>query len=235
MNRKYLITTLAVFASSIIIIAAMLPAFATPATNIEYAYGKSGTVVLNLPEGGKCNKTDIKFTFMHVDARSTKGAEDYIEVSVWHAAGSRFLPVGFIDDNPVALASLGQMLAGYPFIKLIQVAPNELEVWSEGDTMYVNLTRSVDIVMSGLDGTPYAGMKALNFTLPALTATFVKTGPIYEKTESKSTYPSGWVGYGSKHIAPAFVSIGIPTWLGTTTLPVVGYFNVKHDIMAVKP
>ena len=209
-------------------------------SNTEYVYGESGIVVLNLPEGGKCNQTNLKLSFMKVDECSTKGAEDYIEVSVWNPARSTFSVVAFIDDNPLAIASLKQMLSGLPYIQYIQVAPSELEVWREDGKLIANLTKPVNIIFANLDGTSYASYKAFNFTLPAMTATFVKTGPIYDITETVGNY-TGWSGASNwayttnKWTAPGFVSVSIPLWLGSTTLPVAGYYNEKIDLVVTKP
>jgi len=248
MNKKLLGTVLAL--SIIMIVAAVAPALAhnnrndddkpiPPDPNKEYVYGRGGKIVLNLPAGGVCNKTDIGFTFMDVDKRSTKGAEDYIEVELWIPSQSRFRTVALIDDNPVAITSIKAMLSGVPYIQYIQVADAELEVWREGDTIIANLTRPVDIKF-GNPLSPTSIYRDLNFTLPAMTVTFVKNGPVYEKTETNGNY-TGWPGasnwaYTTKRwVAPAFVSVSIPAWLSSTTLPVAGYYREKIVMDVTKP
>jgi len=237
--------------SIVILVAAVAPAIAhnnqhddkkpfPPDPNKEYVYGRSAKIVLNLPEGGKCNKTDIALTFMDVDGRSTKGAEDGLEVSIWLPTRSTFMTVAFIDDNSAAIDSVKQMLSGLPFIQYIKVEDNELEVWRKGDTIIANLTKPIDIIFANLDGTYYASYKAYNFTLPAMTVTFVKNGPIYEKTETKGNYTgwpgaSNWAYVDKRWVAPSFVSVSIPAWLGTTTLPVAGYYREKWESVVIKP
>ena len=132
------------------------------------------------------------------------------------------------------------MLSGLPYIQYIQVAPSELEVWSEDGILTANLTKSVNLIFANLDGTNYASYKAFNFTLPAITLTFVKTAPVYEKTVTVgnySTWPgaSNWAYTTTKWTAPSFVSVSIPNWLGSATLPVVGYYNEKVELVVTKP
>jgi len=239
-NRKVLGVVFAL--SIVILVAALAPAFGHQPQNPkkEYIYASGGSIVLNLPEGGKCNKTDIKFTIMNVDKRSTKGAEDYIQVDLWLPTQSRFMTVAVINDNPVALTSLKTMLSGLPFIQYIQVTNDELQVWKMDDKIIANLTKSVDIIFGNLDGTPYASFKALNFTLPAMTLTLVKTASVYdikEETTSYSAWPgaSNWIVETKRWVAPGFAEVLIPSWLGTSPIPVTAFYSERIDMVAIKP
>jgi hypothetical protein len=207
--------------------------------NKEYVYGRGGRIVLNLPAGGVCNKTNIGLSFLDVDNRSTKGAEDCINVELWIPSQSRFRFMVMIDDNPVAITSSKTMFSGMTYVQYIQVADTELEVWREGDTIIANLTKPIDITF-GNPLPPTSIYRDLNFTLPAMTVTFVKNGPIYEKTETTTTY-TGWAGASNWTVttkywnAPGFVSVSIPAWLGSATLPVAGYYREKIVLDITKP
>lgn len=81
--------------------------------------------------------------------------------------------------------------------------------------------------------------KDLNFTLPALTLQFVKNGPIFERTESRTNYTgfpdaSNWAFITKRTQTPAFVSISIPAWLNKNTLTVAGYYREKIEIEITK-
>lgn len=211
----------------------------------EYVFGRGGKVVLKLPAGtmpNGCNKTDIALTFMDVDERSTKGSEDYIEVAVWYPAANAYRAIAIINDNPVALASIKNMLSGVSYLQsqnYILVADGELEVWKDGDILIANLTKSIDIKL-GNPLSPTSPYRELNFTLPAMTMTFVKNGPIYENAVTTTNY-TGWPGASNwavetqRSVAPSFVSVSIPAWLGSTTLPVAGYYREKISMDVTKP
>ncbi len=240
MNRKHLGTVFVL--SIVILVAALAPAFGHQPQDPkkEYIYSRGGNVILNLPEGGKCNKTDIKFTFFDSDRRSTKGANDFIEVDLWLPTQSRFMPVAIINDNPVALDSMKEMLSGLPFVQYIQVADDELQVWKNNDKIIANLTKAVDIIFGNLDGTPFASFKALNFTLPAMTVTLVKTASVYdikEETASYSGWPgaSNWIVETKRWVAPGFAEVVIPGWLGTSALPVAAFYGERIEMVAIKP
>jgi hypothetical protein len=236
MNKKLLGAVLAL--AVIIAVAAVAPTLAhnpstPPAPGTEYVYVRpAATVVLNLPTGGICNKTNIRFSVMDTSAHSTKGAEDYLDVRVWVPSKNSFIAVAIIDDNPVAVDSLKKMLKGIPNVQPILVADSDLEVWSEGNTFIANLTRSVDIKIG--DPAPQV-YKDLNFTLPPLTLKFVKTGEVFEKTESTTSYPSGWKNTVTQWNAPAWAGVTIPAWTGSIVIPTTGVLHVKMNMVATPP
>jgi hypothetical protein len=236
MNKKLLGTVLAL--AVIIAVAAVAPTLAhnpstPPAPGTEYVYARpAATVFLNLPTGGVCNKTNIRFSVMDISAHSTKGAEDYLDIRVWVPSKNSFIPVAIIDDNPVTIDSLKKMLKGIPTVQPILVADSDIEVWSEGNTFIANLTKSVDIKIG--DPAPQV-YKDLNFTLPPFTLKFVKTGAIFEKTESTTTYPSGWKNTVTQWNAPAWAGVTIPAWAGSIVIPTAGVLHVKLNMVASPP
>ncbi len=240
MKKKILGIVLALTVVTVIVAAAVQANPVDP--NKEYVYGQGGKVVLKLPAGTGpkgCNKTDIAISVQDVDERSTKGAEDFLEVSLWIPSRNAYTTIAFINDNPVAIASVKKMLSGVPYIQYVQVAEAELEVWKDGDMITANLTKPIDIKFG--DPLPSNSIyRELNFTLPAMTLVFVKNGPIYEKTESTTTYSgwpgaSNWVVVTKRWTAPSFASVSIPAWLGSTTLPVAGYYREKISMDVTIP
>jgi hypothetical protein len=244
LNKKILAAILALSLAVVITVAAFAPALAhndrddqgkvppAPVPGVEYVYGTSGYVILNLPQGALYNKTNLQLGFMDVDKRSTKGAEDTLTVRIWVPSTSRFGAIVMIDDNPIAIDSLKKMYAGIPVLLPILVGDTDLEVWREHDVTIVNLTKPVDIKF----GSPAPQIyKDLNFTLPPMTLRFIKTGEVYENSESNATYPSGWTGSTTSHYAPAWASVVIPSWTGSTQIPTAGVLNVKFKLVATPP
>ena len=238
MNKKVLGAVLALVA--IIAVAAVAPALAhnkpekecdTPLPGAEYVYAKGGHVILTLPQGALYNKTNIRIGFMEVDKRSTKGAEDILDVRVWVPQICRYAGIAYIDDNPVAVDSLKKMFAGVVYMVTILVNPGDLEIWREGDYTVVNLTRPVDVQW----GNPAPQIfKDLNFTIPPMTLRFMKTGDVYLKEESNTTYPSGWKSTGTAWSAPGWASVLIPSWTGST-IPTAAIVQPKINLVATPP
>jgi hypothetical protein len=235
LNKKVLGAVLTLIA--IIAVAAVAPTLAhnkpsvPPAPGTEYVYGKGGYVVLNLPTGALYNKTNIRIGFMDVDKRSTKGAEEILDVRVWVPQLCRYAGIAYINDNPVAVDSITKEFKGVPYLLPILVSPGDLEIWREGDYTVVNLTRPVDAKW----GDPAPQMfKDLNFTIPPMTLWFMKTGDVYQKEETNATYPSGWKQMTTTWRAPGWANVLIPSWIGSA-IPTAAIMQPKLNIVATPP
>jgi hypothetical protein len=237
MKKKLILgAILAICLAVIIAVSAVAPALANKpsdpsASNVEYVYGTGGYVVLNLPQGALAKPLVFKISFQDVEKRSTKGAENALEVALWIPALNKFSASAFIDDNPTAVASLTKMFAGIPLL-IIQINKGDLQIWREDDTTIVNLTKPVPI------NYPAGPTQALSYTLPPMTLQFVKTGEVYEKLVSTSTLPSGWKTTSTKWNEPAWASVSIPSWIGATEgieIPTAAVLNAKYNIFNVIP
>jgi hypothetical protein len=250
MRKKLILGTILSLSLAITFaVIAVAPALANlgnpPAPNVEYVYGTGGYVVLNLPQGSSVHPTVLKIGFQDIDRRSTKGAEDALEVSLWIPASNRFSATAFIDDNPVAVDSLTKMFAGTSIMPIL-VNPTDLDVWTEStwtyngrwdysntETTIVNLTKPVAI------NYPPGPNQALSYTLPPLTLKFIKTGEVYEKTETTLPLPSGWKSTHIKWNEPAWAIVQIPSWIGSsgggTEIPTAAVLNARYNIVNVIP
>jgi|WetSurMetagenome_2_1015567.scaffolds.fasta_scaffold00401_8 hypothetical protein len=247
MQKKYFLIVLLLIA--IITVAVFAPTLAhnyneddkhypkaTPIPGAEYVYAQAASVVLNLPQGGVCNKTNIRFQVMDVSAKSTKGAEDYLEVAVWTPSTNKFTSVVAIDDNQVAVDSLKAMLGGLTlYFQVIKVDDTTIDLWSEDDSLIINLTKPVNIMFG--DPLPANSIyRTLNFTLPPMTIRFIQTGEVYEKLLNvPTTYASGWSRTVTEWRAPGWANVQIPAWTGTTWMPNAANYVEKLNIIAIKP
>jgi hypothetical protein len=207
---------------------------ATPIPGAEYVYAQAATVVLNLPQGGICNKTNITFNVMDVSPKSTKGAEDFLQIGLWIPSANKFTAVAAIDDNQWAIDSLKAMLAGVTYFQCIKVDDQTIDVWKEDGSLVLNLTKPVNIMFG--DPLPANSIyRTLNFTLPPMTIRFIQTGEVYEKLTATNTYPSGWSRDLTEWHSPGWATVQIPAWTGTTWMPNAAIYAEKMNIIAIKP
>jgi hypothetical protein len=159
-------------------------------------------------------------------------------VSRWIPLLNTMTPVAIITDSDNAdyIALLKAAWAGWPvwfppvMENVIQVADDELEVWSRGDVVTANLTVSVPITLSAGAGG--------NFTLPPTTIVFRGIGDAYSD-QITSEFPKPlFSGYKITFKAtdkPAWVSVDIPTWLKGSGIEFVGILNLHETMTYIAP
>lgn len=236
MNKKLLGTVLAL--AVIIAVAAVTPTLAhnpstPPAPGVLHSYGYTGEVIIQLPSPSTpSHPYNLRINAVHFEKRSANGLEDYITVYVWASnyQGGRFVAVALATDAQAGVDFVKTMYTGAPFAQnTIKVADNELEMWKEGDVLTVNLTKAIDVKIG--DPFPQA-LKDLNFTLPPLTLVFRGFDEVFKDEGAPSTLPpslsgAGWTQQVTNWRQPAWVSVSIPSWIGSITMPMVGTFNRK--------
>jgi hypothetical protein len=242
----------------IITIATVAP---TLASNPNYtqimACGNAGYVALQLPSnatppgqpGTPNHPTTLIFWASDDSRRSTFGAADELIVLMWHPIDNRFTPVAVITDNPER-AEFAKILWNGTYVwydfyilppntrtniapNVIQVAPTELEVWTQDEALMVNLTKPVKIALPAYHmSTNPDKYSNQTFILPPMTLTFRATGNIFkDDTTLVLTGYTGASGYTVKIRAmaqPAWVRAVIPDWLGQYGLEFTGHTSTHN-------
>jgi hypothetical protein len=124
---------------------------------------------------------------------------------------------------------------------VIQVADDELEVWSRGGVVTANLTKGVSISLPfQLLPAPYTALGDLSFTLPPTTMVFRGIGDVYSDQSTSEFLPkpplSGYKITFKAIDKPAWVSVEIPAWLkGGGSVEFVGILNLHETMTYIAP
>jgi hypothetical protein len=237
------------------------------ATNQIRNIGTGNMVYLNLPPapnttsppaapGTPSHPTDIQLRCYHFNPESSLGSYDLMAVYLWIPQRNSYSPVAIITD--ISNAEFLQTLWNGTFVwykiaipganlpNVIQVGSGDLEVWTQqatpssayGDTMWVNLTKSVTVNLPfNLWPQPTQALGNLTFTLPPMTMRFIPIANSYLDQGTNALLPSGYYRqpYATMR-TPAWVEVAIPSWLGgTAPLEVSGHIDYKFNEIITTP
>jgi hypothetical protein len=227
-NRKILIVILVLSLASIIPVAAFAPAFARykkPDNSIVVSTGQHGEVVLQLPPGVPSHPTCLRIVAETHDKKAAFGPYDSMSVMLWIPESNGFQVVGLLSNNPnPELYTFLKNTFNNTFIwnpvmpNIFNVTRQDLNVWTEGDTIIANLTKSVKITLPfNLVPSPSISTWGnLTFILPPMTLTFRPTahGFHFEETTVLAPSPplSGYTLKINSWQSPAWVTAEIPAW-----------------------
>ena len=199
-----------------------------PVTNNNYNnpifYITQGETKLQLPPPGGAianHPTNLGITAFkwEKDSSFNSAGHDVLTVNIWISAANAYRPVAYItdNDNPDFIAFIKNAWKGFPIAENVIVVGNrELEVWTEKNALFANLTKPVDILF----GDSFPTFKSLNFTLPAMYLVFREIGDEYkvekgEQTTTMGTQPnfSGYTASQYGCVKPTWVEYKIPGWI----------------------
>jgi hypothetical protein len=225
LNKKVFGTILAFSLAIIIIVAAVVPAFAhgnrrgddksdSPITN----YGSGGSVHIQLPPGIPSHPTTLQIDAYNLDKRSSFGAMNIMMIWLWVPSSNGYAPVALISDssNPDFYDFAETLFSGSPvwappagMTNIFKVADKELEVRMRGDVLTANLTVPISITLPD----PLGG----SFILPPTTLEFRGFDTAFSETSSLGSLTT--TDFISK---PAWVRLWIPQWAGGIPTEFVG-------------
>jgi hypothetical protein len=245
------------------IVATVIPTLAASTSNNSSVkeYVNGGIVTLQLPPAPDAappadprtpsHPVDLVLAAFDIDKRSTHGAYDVLQISLWIPDTNSYVPVAVINDQTDIDGEefLKELWGNTPvwmnlpfpppdFQNIISVADTDLEVSRErswtyrgfgGDhdssnTFKVTLTQPVTIhIPFNLLPAPYSAWGNQTFTLPPLTLTFHEIGDKFkfEETNSALVPFSGYTVKMSGNRVPSWVQVNIPAWVGV--LEVTGH------------
>ena len=217
-------TVLSLSLAIIVAVAAIAPTSANyiQSNSLVADYGSEGQVVLQLPSGVPSHPTTLMITVSDMDRRSEFGSHNLLSISLWIPQRNNLVSVAIISDcpDPDAPPYVKTVLAGTPVWKppmyqnLFYVADEELEVKMRGDVLTANLTKSVHISL------PFpAPIGDLSFDLPPMALEFRGFDDAFSDKETlvlpKPLF-SGYTITTTSTNKPAWVSVSIPTWCGSS-------------------
>jgi len=209
MKRKLILgTVLALVLTTIVVTASF-------ATTLASHDGNSGTVtdkvnygyaLIDLTTMGRPN---LRLNVENIQ-KSPLGPGDRLTIAMF-VPGMGYFPVAIIGDNPAAVDLLKTVYLGSAAGQNgIVVAKDVLEVWTEGNTLIVNLTQPVNINI----GDPFPQpLKNLNFTLPPFSMTFEGiTSPKCESGTLVSLVSQYTIESTARDSRGAFVGFACTAW-----------------------
>jgi hypothetical protein len=251
MKRKTLVAVLVIILSATMAVTVVAPALANRKSSKDsnvVVYGQHGEVTLQLPSGIPTHPTALGIVASDWNRKSEFGACDSLSVALWIPAANSFVPVLQLLDNPNPdYAEFLQKLYNNTPVwnpimpNIIQVADNELDVWTEGDVIIANLTSAekVTLPFNLMVGTPIAAWGNLTFELPPMTLTFrpIAHGFSYEETTTILPHPpySGYTVEVKSWQSPAWVYVEIPLWIHMGRLEATGHICTHLTQTGIPP
>jgi hypothetical protein len=227
-----------------------IAAFAPTTVSLPYTpqivkYGTFGHVPVQIPSnttppgqpGTSNHPTTLIFEAYDATRMATFPGVDELSVYLWDPGDKAYTPVAVITNNGYE-ADFMKMIwnmtyVHYPispttdlFPNVIQVAPNELEVWTSDGALFVNLTKPVKVTLPIFPtGTSATGNQT--FILPPLTLEFRGIGDAFQDTINAiyTGFPgsSNYTMKGNPMTQPAWMRIAIPDWTSFTQLEFIGH------------
>lgn len=207
-------------------------------TNVVDYIDAGGNVILTVPNGSISHPLNLRILTEKINSSSDFGALNLMEIQIWHPTLNMYVNVAIIETNtnPEAIAWSKNLLNGTPIWTppLMQnyftPSEEELQMYTEGDIFWVNLTTPVNVTLPVVLGG--------NFTVPPMTLMFVPIGESFPHQETivlpKPNY-SGWTIVNSHIDTPAWVRTEIPMWVTNAAIENVGTMITDGTMVYIPP
>jgi hypothetical protein len=208
-------------------------------------YGTFGHVVVQIPSnttppgqpGTSNHPTTLAFDAYDATRMATFPGVDELNVFLWLPSENAYTPVAVITNNGYE-ADFMKIIWNMTYVhfpisptvdllpNVIQVAPNELEVWTSDGALFANLTKPITVTLPAFEVIANKYSNA-TFILPPLTLEFRGIGNAFQDPiNSRFTGFTGSSNYtmkGYPMTQPAWVRTTISDWTMFTQLEFIGH------------
>lgn len=208
-----------------------------PSNVVDYV-DAGGNVILTLPNGSINHPLNLRILANKINDSSDLGALNLMEIQIWYPTANMYVNVAILqtNTNPEAIVWAKNLVNGTPvwtpplMQNYFTLTEEELQMYTEGDIFWVNLTASVNVSLPAVLGG--------NFTVPPMTLMFVPIGesfPDQQTTVLPKPKYSGWTIENSHIDTPAWVRTEIPMWVSNAAVESVGTMIADGTMVYIPP